>query len=324
MAKLNSTGPISLGGSTSGQSVALSQFRSATSTISLNESDIRITAGKTTPGSTISMSNLYGSFKPFTVVAYGIGGGGGSGMDTTGGSGGGGAVVKQFTMSPQGVTSSLVVIGGGGYNTGGGGTSYLTNGQFTIYAYGGAGNPYGPPCGNCIGGSGVGGGGASGGDLNLTGGGGSGWNQCYIGNIPTYDGYGNYAGDVAGYIQYNGFDGQGARGYVGQTGFDATYYAAGGGGGGSDFAWTTSGGAGGYYAGAGGYGVHSGGGGGGNAYGGGSGGAGNYHGGTGAGAQGAFIIKYNSSTQLASGGSVSFNGTTWTHIFTGNDYFTAI
>jgi hypothetical protein len=269
----------------------------------------------------ISLSDFYGKFLPFTVVAYGIGGGGGSRFDTSGGSGGGGAVVKQFTMSPSGITGGTIVVGGGGYNNSNGGTSYISTNQFTAYAYGGTGNPYGPPCGNCLGGPGVSGGGASGGDLNLAGGGGSGWNQYYVEDNTCYDFKGRpYS--CPSYNQYPGFDG--ASGVLNGS----TYYAAGGGGGGSDLVSYNPGGAGGYYAGSGGTGVHSGSGSGGNAYGGGSGGAGNYHGGAGRGAQGVFVLQYTSPTQRISGGTATtatIGGViNWTHTFTRSANFSVI
>lgn len=320
MPKLNGSGTISLAGSTSGQSVALMELRSGTGQISLNDSDVRNEAGISS--GQISMSNLYGKFKAFNCIAYGIGGGGTGNGDTSGGGGGGGAVVKQFTMFSGGLTTSTVVPGGSGGLQATGGTSYMTNSLWTIYAYGGAGNR-GPYCGGC-GGPAAGGGGASGGDLNLSGGTGSGWNNIYgVDNGPAYDQYGNYVGENYSYYQADGGDGQSAS----LNGI--TYYAGGGGGGGSDYGnssgfYGSYGGNGGSYAGHGGYGPHGGYGQAGFNYGGGGGGAGNYHGGNGYGGPGVFVITYNSPTQLASGGSVSFDGTTWTHIFTSADNFTAI
>ena len=283
----------------------------------LNFSDSRVRGLAQVGSGPISISNFYSKFEAFTVTAYGIGGGGAGHTDTSGGGGGGGAVVKQFTLYPNGPTTCTVIVGGGGQlQNGSGGTSYLTAAGIGLYAYGGSGNPYGPPCGNCLGGRGVSGGGASGGDLNLNGGGGSGWNQYYVDYYTAYDGKGNPY-QASSYNQYPGFDGQaGALNGV-------TYYAAGGGGGGSDLVGSNPGGNGGYYAGHGGTGVHSGGGGAGSNYGGGGGGGGNYGGGGPCtGAQGVFVISYASPFQRATGGSISFDGTTWTHVFTSSDYFT--
>lgn len=55
---LNSSGPISIGGSTSGQSINLELGRSATATSSLNESALRTLAG--VASGAISLSNFYG------------------------------------------------------------------------------------------------------------------------------------------------------------------------------------------------------------------------------------------------------------------------
>lgn len=57
---LNSSGTISLAGTTAGQSIALELGQSATGTISLNDTNVRSLAGVTTPSSTISLSNFYG------------------------------------------------------------------------------------------------------------------------------------------------------------------------------------------------------------------------------------------------------------------------
>lgn len=57
---LNASGTISLAGTTAGQSIALELSKSATGTISLNDTDVRALAGVTTPASAISISNFYG------------------------------------------------------------------------------------------------------------------------------------------------------------------------------------------------------------------------------------------------------------------------
>lgn len=63
---LNSSGPISIGGSTAGQSINLELGRSATAQSNLNESALRTLAG--VASGTISLSNFYGkanvSFTP--------------------------------------------------------------------------------------------------------------------------------------------------------------------------------------------------------------------------------------------------------------------
>ena len=55
---LNSTGPISLGGGTTGQSVNLELGKGATDTISMNDSNVRTLAGVAT--GPISFNNFYG------------------------------------------------------------------------------------------------------------------------------------------------------------------------------------------------------------------------------------------------------------------------
>jgi hypothetical protein len=56
---LNSSGPISLAGSTTGQSIALELGRSSTATTSLGESDVRTLAGVSS-GAIVMPTNLYG------------------------------------------------------------------------------------------------------------------------------------------------------------------------------------------------------------------------------------------------------------------------
>jgi len=57
---LNASGTLSLAGTIAGQSIALELSRSATGTISLNETDVRNLAGIGTPNTAISLSNFYG------------------------------------------------------------------------------------------------------------------------------------------------------------------------------------------------------------------------------------------------------------------------
>jgi hypothetical protein len=57
---LNASGTLSLAGTVTGQSIALELSRSATGTISLNDTDVRSLGGVTTPSSTISVSSFYG------------------------------------------------------------------------------------------------------------------------------------------------------------------------------------------------------------------------------------------------------------------------
>ena len=76
---LNSSGPISLGGSTTGQSVNLEVQNSATATVSFNDSKVRTLTG-TTAGSQLSMpSQFYGTSYAYTLTYLIVGGGGGGG-----------------------------------------------------------------------------------------------------------------------------------------------------------------------------------------------------------------------------------------------------
>ena len=76
---LNSSGTISIGGSTTGQSINLELGRSATATSSLNESTLRTLAG--VASGAISLSNFYGkTYADYTpnavnwadIIAFGL------------------------------------------------------------------------------------------------------------------------------------------------------------------------------------------------------------------------------------------------------------
>jgi hypothetical protein len=69
---LNSSGPISLGGSTAGQSINLELGKSATATVSLNDTDVRTLAGVAS-GAIIVPTNFYGkSNVSITLGSYSI------------------------------------------------------------------------------------------------------------------------------------------------------------------------------------------------------------------------------------------------------------
>lgn len=246
----------------------------------------------------ISIWNFYGVSHALTITYYGIGGGGSSGNDTSGGASGAGAVVGGLTMI-SGQTASIVVgaAGSKGYGIEGG-TSSITYRTTVASAYGGFGNR--GPSSPYATGPNIAGGTAAGGALNLQGGLGAGWNQGING--------GNGDSGV-----YNSI----------------TYYAPGGGSGGDDFGFTGTGGSGGGdWAGNGGNGYRSGHGTNGGNYGGGGGGGGNYNGGSGVGAPGVFVITYVSSTQRATGGTVTSSGsgasTVWQHVFTSSGTFAVV
>jgi len=66
---LNSSGPISLAGTTTGQSIEIENGGNGTTQISLNDTAVRTLAGVTTPGSTIIMpTNFYGKSNAFTLT----------------------------------------------------------------------------------------------------------------------------------------------------------------------------------------------------------------------------------------------------------------
>ena len=70
MTLVNSGNPISMGGSTTGQSINLELGQSATTQISLNDTNARALAGITTPGAQISLANFYGTNWRFDCNTY--------------------------------------------------------------------------------------------------------------------------------------------------------------------------------------------------------------------------------------------------------------
>ena len=67
---LNSSGPISLGGSTTGQSINLEIGQSATATVSLNQTSVRALAGKTTAGSSVVCpTDFYGKYYNYLTAS---------------------------------------------------------------------------------------------------------------------------------------------------------------------------------------------------------------------------------------------------------------
>jgi hypothetical protein len=168
---LNNSGPISIGGSTVGQSINLELGRSATAQSNLNETNLRTLAG--VPSGQISLNNFYGKsnaslratveFGPgihnyaipsvpisyILITAVGGGGGGAAGMhyfsydycediqifQQVGAAGGGSSPIAtgKFSASANQVLSIRVNNGGGGGNLSGGlGNASGGNGGFTI------------------------------------------------------------------------------------------------------------------------------------------------------------------------------------------------
>ena len=94
---LNGSGPISLAGSTAGQSIALELGRSATTLTSLNEAAVRTLAGVPS-GAIIMPTNFYGKANTISVEYLVVAGGGG-GSGETGGGGAGGFRTGTLTLS---------------------------------------------------------------------------------------------------------------------------------------------------------------------------------------------------------------------------------
>lgn len=98
---LNNSGPISLGGSTAGQSINLELGFDVNAQISLNATNVRALAGRTTPGSSVIVpTNFYGKTNIPT-------------WNTASGSIGSGYTQQSvsYTVSASGATSYSVVSG---------------------------------------------------------------------------------------------------------------------------------------------------------------------------------------------------------------------
>lgn len=98
---LNNSGPISLGGSTAGQSINLELGLGANAQISLNDTNVRALAGRTTPGSSVIVpTDFYGKIYAPT-------------WNTASGSIGSGYTQQSvsYTVSASGATSYSVVSG---------------------------------------------------------------------------------------------------------------------------------------------------------------------------------------------------------------------
>ena len=332
---LNSTGPISLGGSTTGQSIALELSLSATAAISLNDSAVRTLAGVAS-GAIVMPTNFYGKSNATTLTIsanttnYNIFTAAGSPTTaktvilninsgvTVGGTGGTYALtVGQFPSgSSITINNSGTIVGtGGGANSGNGGSAINANyaGQTMVIN-------------NAVGAAIYGGGGGGGV-------GGSGGTGYYVSGYTVAPGSGycsngceNYgpSGDysclavgadfcLSGYCSSDYCD---KRGRQCQTCANYTYaYSSGGGGGaggvGAGYAQAASGGSGG---GAGGPNAGSGGTGGtGGAYGvaggtgatGNGGNAGGGSGGAGGGARGNYLVKGANTVTLNNSGTVA-------------------
>jgi len=251
---MNSSGPISLGGSTTGQSINLEIGANANATVSLNSTIVRLLANVTSNNSTITMpTNFYGKTYSSLTVTYllvGAGGGGGFGM---GGGGGGGGVLNGI-IGYNKVCNIVVTLGypglGGnnpcviceaGYNGGGkgGNTSLQISSQVNLVAIGGGGGSGSLGANGSSGGSGGGGGGGTGGGQSA-GKGGSGTacqgfagGNAFIPEPNTYDIFASGGGGGAGGSGNNGTANSagagGAGKYVNIANSNIAYGAGGGG-----------------------------------------------------------------------------------------------
>lgn len=139
---LNSTGPISLGGPTAGQSIAVEIQQSPTGQISLNDTNVRSLAG--VPSGQISMpDNFYGkSWRANSAYFFMMGGGGISGSGAGYGGGGGGQMLGQNTgVSVTGLSGTYTVtVGAAGSNSSVFGYTAVAGGTGGSYAGEGAGS----------------------------------------------------------------------------------------------------------------------------------------------------------------------------------------
>lgn len=156
---LNSTGPISLAGPTTGQSIAVELGLGATTTISLNDSAVRTLAGVAS-GAIVMPTDFYGKANTYTISYVVIAGGG---VNNSAYGGGGGMIQTSATIGPG--ASYPVTVGAAGagpnyYGYGANGSDSVFNGSTATGGGGGGGgsgcscsSPPGSP-GGCGGGGG--------------------------------------------------------------------------------------------------------------------------------------------------------------------------
>ena len=110
---LNASGPISLAGSTTGQSIALEIKQTATAQISLNDTEVRNLAGVPS-GAIVMPTNFYGKTFTYTASYLVIAGGASGGIGVGGGGGAGGYLSGTLTFTPGSVYTATVGGGGAG------------------------------------------------------------------------------------------------------------------------------------------------------------------------------------------------------------------
>jgi hypothetical protein len=139
---LNSSGPISLGGATTGQSINLEIGAAATTQVSLNDTNVRLLAQ--VPTGAIQMpTNFWGKKFSANSATFFMMGGGGVYGSIGAAPGGGGQMIGQTgqTVSVTGTTYSIVVGAAGSNSTAFG---------YTAIAGGNGGGASGSGAGNCI------------------------------------------------------------------------------------------------------------------------------------------------------------------------------
>lgn len=195
---LNGSGPISIGGATTGQSINLELGLAASYNSSMNDAAFRTLAG--VASGTITLSDFYGKSNSIDVELLVVAGGGGGCIinSVNGGGGGGGGLIRTTTALPIGVTS--ISVGGGGasgvFRGVTGGDSIVANTNATIQAWGGGGGGGIQP-GFYDGGAGGSGGGSGGSNLGGVGGVGV-VGQGYAGGSGDASGYGAGGGGAGG------------------------------------------------------------------------------------------------------------------------------
>lgn len=228
---LNSSGPISLGGATTGQSVNLELGAGASSLISFNDANVR-TLTNTTAGSTLIMPQNFWGTALGTSVRYLLVGGGGGGQSVTAttvgaGGGGGGGVASGIATLSGAIT---VTVGTGGSADAQGANTSISGSTITTVTavgggYGGSGN----------GGSG---GGAYGGATASGGTGTAGQGNAGGASTATGSGGGGGGASAVGADGSSGGGGSGGAGTLSTISGAATYYGGGGGAGGGTLFYT--------------------------------------------------------------------------------------
>lgn len=167
---MNSSGPISLGGATAGQSINLEILQPATTQVSLNDSKVRTLAQ--VPSGPISMpTNFWGKKYSANSAEYFMMGGGGAGSSPYSGSGGGGQMLGQNTgLQATGLSGTYTItVGAAGSASsiswgataiagGNGGTDFVACGSGGTGGNGACGGGGGADCSvtaNCSGGVGI-------------------------------------------------------------------------------------------------------------------------------------------------------------------------